>query len=289
MKAQIYHPPSVSKSWRFECPRSTNDKIAVPVFIFGGVFLLWYEAFHILPAYCQDNSLPSWEVYIHYTAAVYFAVNIYGNMYKIVTTDTSHKRYLFMSSSFLPDGWRYCAYCDVNLPPRSHHCKVCDICILKRDHHCWFAGYCVGYFNHRYYLAMVIHMVVAALYCNIFNLNFVVGIKGHLTLYNFLSYIGPHMGWLLGYYDFYVFCITTLTTVGLVLLFLFSWLLYIQLAQLWWGQTQHEHKKHIKVYNMGLRNNVREVLGRRWFLALLLPWIPSQLPGAGIQFRVKNN
>lgn len=280
---------------RLHLPRNKYDALGILTVIFGGLFLLWYEIFHILPTYYpavdknqEEEMTQLLELCIHYAIAAYFAMSIYGNMYKVITTNTSKSRFRFISSSLLPEGWRYCSECDLNLPPRSHHCKLCDTCILKRDHHCWFTGCCIGYYNHKYYVAMVLQMFLAALYCNIFNLTFVVSVKGHLTLYTFLSYIGPHMGWLLGYYDFYVFLITLLTTVGTVLLGLLSWLLYIQVCQIIFGQTRYECKKNIKKYSFGILHNTKEVLGKRWYLVFLFPWIQSPLVGSGTQFKVKD-
>ena len=277
-------------SMRFKLPKRWNDFAAFLLFNIGGIYLLWYEVCHIFPTYypdnCEKNQL---EMYTHLFMAVFFAVNIYGNMFKLVTTDTAVSRFHFFSGSLLPEGWRYCSDCDLNLPPRSHHCKLCDECILKRDHHCWFAGYCIGYHNHRYYVVMVTHMVLAALYCNVFNLTFVVSIKGSLTLFTFLSYIGPHIGWIFGYYDKYVFYITAMTSVGTLLLFIFSWLLYIQVKQIVYGQTHYEQKKDIKIYNQGIFQNFREVLGKRWFLVFWFPWIPSPLIGDGVIFHSKED
>lgn len=290
-------PSPLTVKRRFQLPRTSSDAVGMSTFFLGGILLLWYEVWHILPTYYPEDASLSpeeekWrlrELYFHYAVAVFFAVNIYGNMYKIIVTDTSRDRFLFNAGALMPEGWRYCSECDLNLPPRSHHCKVCDNCMLKRDHHCWFTGCCIGYYNHRYYVAMVTHMVCAALYCNIFNLSFVVSIKGHLTLYTFLSYFGPHIGLLLGYYDMYVFFITLQTSIGTVLLFIFSWLFYIQAYQIFYGQTKYETKKRIKCYNLGILHTLREVLGKRWYLVFLFPWIPSPLLGNGTQFKVKNN
>ena len=40
----------------------------------------------------------------------------------------------------VPEGWRNCLTCQIDVPPRAHHCKVCNMCVLKRDHHCFFTG-----------------------------------------------------------------------------------------------------------------------------------------------------
>jgi len=288
-------PTQLKVKRQFQRPQTASDAVGMSIFFVGGIYLLWYEVWHILPNYypespnlsAEEEKARTLELYFHYAVAFFFAVNIYGNMYKIIITDTSERRFLFHSGSLLPDGWRYCSLCNLNLPPRSHHCKICDVCILKRDHHCWFTGCCIGYYNHRYYVAMVTHMVIAALYCNIFNLTFVVSIKGHLTLYNFMSYIGPHVGLLLGYYDMYVFFITLQTTIGMLLFFIFCWLFHIQASQIYYGQTKHETKKRITRFNLGIMYTMREVLGKRWYLVFLFPWIPSPLPGKGYNFKDK--
>jgi palmitoyltransferase len=131
---------------------------------------------------------------------------------------------------------------------------------------------------------MVTYMVVTGIYCNLFNLDFVRSVKGDFGFWAFLSYFGPHVGWFLGYYDVYVFWITAMTTVGSLMLFLFSWLLQIQIAQITRGQTKYEREKGIEAYNRGWRRNWVDVLGTRWFLAWLCPWIPSPLEGNGLEF-----
>lgn len=170
---------------RLKLPKSWEDTFAFLVLNFGGIFR-WYGLFHIFQKhYPDDCERIHLEKYIHLFMAIFFAIIIYGNMFQLITTDTSVGRFFFFSGSLLPDGCRYCSDCDRNLPPRSQHCKLSIEWIFKRDHHWWFAGYCIGYHNPHNYLAMVVHTVLAALYCNVFNLTFVVSIKGSLTLYTF--------------------------------------------------------------------------------------------------------
>ncbi|ESO86565.1 hypothetical protein LOTGIDRAFT_195011 [Lottia gigantea] len=269
---------------RWKLPKTRNDRIALTVFCVGGLFLLWYELIHIMPFYVRQSGWNSW-VYIHIITSLYLAHNIYGNMYMLATTDTTGSGMVWPTQgTSTENGWRYCDVCHCNYPPRSHHCKICDQCVLKRDHHCWFAGYCIGYHNHRYYLALVFHMVLAAIYCNVYNFQFVSQIKGGFGFWTILSFVGPHVGLMLGYYDLYTFFITTLTSTGSLLLFLFSWMLVIQMQQLKYGQTKHEHKRGIKIYNLGFFNNLKEIVGDNWHLVLLSPFFPSKLSGDGLKF-----
>lgn len=266
---------------RWSLPHTNNDRIALIVFILGGLHLLWYEIRLILPVYYEELTM---KAYCHVIVAAMLAFNVYANMYMLATVDVTCSRRIF--PSWMSIGWRYCEKCQQNVPPRSHHCKLCDTCVMKRDHHCWFAGYCVGYHNHRYYCMMVIYIVITAIYCNVFNYQFVTDVKGELGVLNVLSFFGPPAFYLFGYYDLYTMYVTQMSMIGAMLLVLFSWMLQIQLAQINSGQTQYEKKKGIKKYNMGLMRNIVEILGSRWYLVWLSPWIPSPLPGNGIEFQI---
>lgn len=48
------------------------------------------------------------------------------------------------------------------------------------------------------------------------------------------------------------------------------------------GNVANESNKKIHIYNLGLKQNVKEVLGERWYLTWILPYITSQLPHNGI-------
>ena len=211
---------------------------------------------------------------------------IYSNMFMLIITNTSIKT-VQLPSILLIDNWRYCKICKAKVPPRSHHCIICDVCIVKRDHHCRFAGYCIGHKNHRYYLVMLMYMTVTAIYCNFFNYEFVVKVKGGLGIFNIISFFIPHVGYIFGFYDTYTFIITTLSSLGFVILLGFLWLLQIQFMLIVCNQTQYERKKKIITNNLGWKKNLIDILGPRWLLVWFLPWIQSQLPGDGFTISEK--
>lgn len=264
-----------------QLPSTTKDRIALSVFTFGGIFLLWYEAGHVLPFYYKEATT---TVLIQYGIAAWLAFNIYGNMYMLITTDLAVPERVAQAGEPKEDWRPNCIICQRQGPPRSYHCKLCQVCVLKRDHHCWFAGNCIGYYNHRYYVVMVIYMNIAAIYCNIFNLSFVSYVAEGLGLWKILSILFPHVGLFFGYTDGYTFAIFALTTIGLVWTWMFLWLLKIQIAQIKSCQTQYEKKMQIVKYDIGWKNYIVEVFGDRWYLVWLCPWIQSPLPGDGISF-----
>ncbi|XP_074658534.1 putative palmitoyltransferase ZDHHC24 isoform X2 [Tubulanus polymorphus] len=261
-------------------PRTPRDRITFLIFLGGGPFLIWYELFHVRPRIDHDPDL----LWHHLVATAFIFVGVYTNLYKMVSTDISTG---FLSKRDVGDkskpGDRYCDICKRRTPVRTHHCKLCNVCILKRDHHCWFAGYCVGYGNQRYYVMAIAYCWIAGFYAQAYYIEFVKAVLGS-SLWQLGSLLAPHVPFMLGYYTAYEFVIAALTSIGIFLQIVLTWLLQIQLVQIVGGQTRHERAKNITKYNLGLVANVREVFGDRWYLVWLSAFIPSRLPGDGVHF-----
>nr|CCC93296.1 conserved hypothetical protein [Trypanosoma congolense IL3000] len=56
---------------------------------------------------------------------------------------------------------RYCAQCERYKAPREYHCKFCQSCIPKMDHHCPWINNCVQAENQRYFVLMLLYLMVA--------------------------------------------------------------------------------------------------------------------------------
>lgn len=259
--------------------KNSNDQWAFGAFLFGGHLAVWYEIFHVLPFYHPPGSSMALMhtcvallLYIHWLVSLYYFTGTKA------VGDFAELR------SKQQDSWRYCTACIEYQPPRSHHCRACGACILKRDHHCWFGGCCVGHANQRYYVCMLTNLWLAALYANLFHLDFLGHVMGGLGLGTWLCVLIPHVAGITGFLTLQQFFVAVISFVALLCLFMFSWLLGIQIVQLRHGQTKYEKKKGYVVYDLGFVGNARDVLGSRWYVAWLLPWIPSPLPGDGITF-----
>lgn len=59
---------------------------------------------------------------------------------------------------------KVCSKCRAWKPPRTHHCMICNRCVLKMDHHCPWINGCVGYYNQRYFIGFLCHLLVGTGY-----------------------------------------------------------------------------------------------------------------------------
>ncbi|EDO31864.1 predicted protein [Nematostella vectensis] len=260
-------------------PKKGSDAAAF-VFMF---VMLWvislFELLVVLPIY--HEFLSTWYL-IHVFCGLFMFLNVFANLYKVITTDTTGAK-LGMPSVLKP-GWAYCPFCQLNSPPRAYHCHVCDICVLRRDHHCIFAGKCVGHSNYRYYLFLAFYLWLGALYANLFHWEYVTSVMDNFTLWTMFTMFMPMLSWMLGYTTIYQTFVTFITAISLFAFVMFSGLLFFQLNIIARGQTSYERKRKRRIYDKGWLRNFIEVLGENWFLSWIWPKITSPLPHNGTDY-----
>ncbi|XP_026325037.1 probable palmitoyltransferase ZDHHC24 [Hyposmocoma kahamanoa] len=187
------------------------------------------------------------------------------------------------------DNWMYCKVCECKIPPRAWHCKICNKCCLKRDHHCYFFANCIGYYNQRYYIMFLFHTFVATMYAVVYNVYFLTQFLTGSIITIMLKICFPFIT-LVFNFDSESFC-TILVLIHMVVAFCIGVNTLYQLKLLLMGKTQHENKcsKNKNIYDKGLRSNLVESLGTRWYLTWILPYIKSPLPGNGVEWDVSTN
>lgn len=261
-------------------PKRFGDRSAFIFLVVMLIVVINFELRTVLPLYHQVYS--TWW-YIHVLATFFAATNVFANLFFMMATDTT------TGSASLPSvlkpGWLYCPFCQLNSPARSFHCHVCDTCILKRDHHCIFGGTCIGYKNYRYYIMMVVFLWIGAVYANVYHFEYVHGVAGGFKMATFFTMFMPFVMLILGYSTGHQFYVLFIAGVSVFSLLLFSGLLYMQFRLVTKGQVTYERKRGIKEYDLGLVENIKDILGERWYLAWLNPFLPSPLPGDGVIFR----
>ncbi|XP_038063867.1 probable palmitoyltransferase ZDHHC24 [Patiria miniata] len=270
-----------SLRWKQILPRGRGDKLSVLVAVTELLVEGFFELLVILPRKYPEATMYYW---LSVALGLFLFINTLGNLLMAMSTELS------TSSSLLPTvlrpGWDYCYSCQRNTPPRAYHCGHCGICVLKRDHHCLFIGSCVGYANHRYYLVCIMYITLGALYANYLNMEYIVeNVSENLKWTTLLASFTPIFGWLFGLTQpvsyFIAFQSGTCALGFLGFVILFGYHVYIALR----GQTTHEKRRsRDRSYDLGWRQNMREVLGTRWYLVWIFPLIRSPLPGDGIHF-----
>ncbi|XP_063172961.1 probable palmitoyltransferase ZDHHC24 [Candoia aspera] len=186
-------------------------------------------------------------------------------------------------------GWDYCYSCQSHVPPRCSHCFTCNVCVLRRDHHCTLLGQCLGYRNYRYFICLLFYGSVALLYGSLLNASMVLTLleEGGLA-HTILLLLLPWLMLLMGQVDVAAFVYAFVTDVCVVgFLFCASFLVFHSLLALR-GQTTKEWFEGNRQYDLGWRNNLRQVMGDRWLLAFLTPFTASPLPGGEITFQTRS-
>ena len=197
--------------------------------------------------------------------------------------------------------------------------SVCGVCVLKREHHCMFAGYCVGHFNHRFFVLFLAWLWLGVLYCTYLNSLYVwTGEIYHFVNIWFtfhrrvrecvpvrhvqvcLPPSHPHV-WnglvldsgdekypLLMFFNWNNQVAIFFWSVHVAALLLTTVLLVYHVRLIQTGATTFEANRKINSYNLGWRQNWREVLGERWYLALVNPFVKSKLPHNGVIWDTQN-
>lgn len=237
--------------------------------------------FMVLPNYYE---MWSWWYNLHFLCGNFVAISLITNLVALILVDTSVKGRV-MATELLP-GWRFCMECESFVPPRSWHCETCRTCILKRDHHCFFVGCCVGHDNARFFLVFCLYMVVATIYCTYFNSFFVWEHVSFNNKWAILKMIFPLAMLVLDISPSQIYILMYFIVVfGLIFTAILLW---FHTSLLLSGQTTHERNFNIDGYESpSVLKSVELVLGVKWYLTWISPFIPSQIPHNGIQWNVK--
>lgn len=204
-------------------------------------------------------------------------------------------------------GSRFCKKCVKHKPPRAHHCRQCNRCVLRMDHHCVWVNNCVGHRNYKSFFLFLFYVVVSIWHATSL-------LASHAYLAGFASeptwrddsevYRKQHRGASaasaipVGVAE--VAALTLAVPLTLALTLLFAWHCYLVSR----NKTTIEHYEGVRAssssgaggnvpplhategearhpYSLGLRANLREILGPR-----VLCWLAPgcSIAGDGLAF-----
>ena len=275
-------------------PRTMTDAFAMtltfvllPIAYLHGVFYVAPSLYPTSASYLTEEAREqNASTYrMHVCAMTYLLAVVLWDLVLTMVTDSS------CSGITLPEmaqpGWNHCPYCKQFVPPRAFHCLTCRKCILRRDHHCFFVGQCVGYKNHSYFTLFLLHTLVASLYALILSFMLVFKLTGGFSLVVMGATIFPIVGWLLGLVEINIVMLI-LTSLCILVVAVSAAMLGLTLWHLYNGQTFWEAKKSIRKGNQW-RRNLEDVMGSRWWLTWLCPFIPSPLPADGTHYHPRES
>lgn len=261
-----------------KAPRSTiigTHSMGVGYVVVMIILVIWLEMFEVIPSLFQHSQLLT----VNLVLFIYVMINITGNYYYLITTDTSYKKDESLSEE--RDGVFYCQSCEQNSPPRSHHCPFCDKCIVRRDHHCFFAAACVGHANTRFFIVFNFFVFVGSAYVVAINLFYLHHSTGPLLPLSFeaICKIIPLLTvfklWS-GSVTLFHFLVVIVTWFCLVQVFACSGCFFFQMTLILSGQTTYEWRHNILIYDQGWKKNFINICGHNWYIWWFFPFFQLQ-------------
>lgn len=259
-------------------PRSVTDALAT-TFVFIIIPIIYYfELFIVLPKYYTEWGF--WYTF-HFILGTFLLFNVGSNLITVIICDTSIKGRILQRTNS-SNAWRFCAVCETVTPPRSWHCNTCNVCILKRDHHCYFTSCCVGHDNLRYFLMLVFHIFISTVYASCYNLHFVMDFVELGNWVSVVKIIFPlatlFLKWSLNQVYIFLVIIVVIGCIFTGVLFFFHTNLMLK------GMVTPERNQKMCEYDQGKMRNVVNVLGKKWYMVWISPFIESELPQDGVQW-----
>jgi len=192
----------------------------------------------------------------------------------------------------------FCELCQQWKPPRSHHCSFCGRCVLRMDHHCPFTGNCIGMRNHGHFVLMYIFAFIGLGYslvmctCTLFktpNPNLLEGENGVMMrksqfVTGFSGMVATVLLRVFLAAGLQVAVQTALTVIASIAVLGFGGpAMYIAFTGATMLEQQFPMKEYVQIkpqvycplgpgfYRWRWYENLRVLLGARWYLRILLP------------------
>ena len=177
---------------------------------------------------------------------------------------------------------RYCLICNAFKPERSHHCSVCNKCVLNMDHHCPWVDNCIGFYNRKFFMQLLIFVVILTIYIDISEAYFVIDmciklVKRHVK-YSEIAHLG-----------FVVICYVAVFVFSVIITMFLKFHLQLVLENSTTIESlDQEHKNENAKFNVGKRQNWEQVFGSEpilWFFPF--PTKRGRPEGDGLTWKIR--
>jgi len=161
---------------------------------------------------------------------------------------------------------RYCLICHIFKPERCHHCSACNRCVLNMDHHCPWLNNCVGFYNRKFFLLLILYVIVCKVFIAIYFLPASVAILLNIVDKGVNIPFFPQVLTLIAY--------ALNCTVLTVMSFFYSFHVRLVISNM--TTIEHMEKKRANEvinYDMGLYYNFVQIFGKNpylWFIPVFM-------------------
>tara|TARA_B110000977_G_scaffold200781_1_gene292560 strand:- start:19683 stop:20738 length:1056 start_codon:yes stop_codon:yes gene_type:complete len=199
-------------------------------------------------------------------------------------------------------GSRFCKKCVRHKPPRTHHCRQCNKCVLRMDHHCVWVNNCIGHRNYKSFFLFLLYITISCWHASgllVSHVWFASGDSSDSSNEKYKKYAASSVP--IGIAE--VFSLTLAVPLTLALTLLLAWHVYLVSH----NKTTIEHYEGVRSshnsenglpplhsvsqktnhpYSLGLRANLREILGNR-----VICWLAPgcSIAGDGLAFANAND
>ena len=179
---------------------------------------------------------------------------------------------------------RYCLICNAFKPERSHHCSVCNICVLNMDHHCPWVDNCIGFYNRKFFMQLLLFVVILTIYVDISEIFFIF----HMSMRLFKKHIKYSEIFHIG---LAVICYIAVFIFSIIITMFFKFHVKLVLNNSTTIESLDvEHKKDNDKFNIGQRQNFEQVFGSDpllWFIPI--PTKRGRPEGDGLTWKTNEN
>lgn len=266
-----------SSKFKRYLPHQKSDWFAMgfALVITHGVVL--FELLVILPTIDPEYS---GHYYAHLIIGIFLYLNVITHYFMMICYDSGCQGILL--PYLLKPGWKFCAVCEANCPPRAKHCNSCNVCVLERDHHCTFGGKCIGHRNMRYFFFLLLYYVLGSSYCVFLNMDYIFDILHGWSWRAIVSMFIPSLAWILGLMPHGSLLPCAMCTLCIVGCLYVTAVFVYHFRNLMSGQTTSEASHKNFEYSQSCDKNINHRLGKNWRYAWICAFIKSPLPTDGM-------
>ena len=278
------------------------DKLLVTITTSLLLFIVFQYFSTVYPWLLNNDDTNDIILYIYTAVGIFIAINIFFNYFHCIrihpnTSNINDESDLNEDGlvksfyvhdpdllQFMNQTIRYCDKCKNYKSWRSYHCSRCKQCILRKDHHCPYVGNCVGFANYRYFHMFITYLWIGTIfyiytsypiYTELYEMNdcsiYTLGFTCHID--NKVAESEQDIMFLLSY----LLCWSIFIIMALFV-FMYNRMLISNQTQVEFSGAPMITTTRTNLKLRGIRyvyslnswiENIKQVFGERWYLALL--------------------